>query len=234
MDENAKKCDHDPIMIASAQSPNPPSAAAGGKPLSLAGCERLLQASLGASAPALITLRRHAKAGLLDACRHQDASNAESGRAQYVPSKILGFYENRVNPPGDEGDADSQGKGSVSSNIRPGPGAGQGLAPELIAAMESLRKDQERTRAALAELGDRVSSLSAQVRDLNAVRASLMAKYDAAAAAASERAERLEQENRTLRRMDDPNARALARLQIDLSKVLGLLQTFNAGENNAF
>lgn len=50
---------------------------------------------------------------------------------------------------------------------------------------------------------------------------SLMTKYDAAAAAASERAERLEQENKTLRRMEDPNARVLARIQMDLAKVLG-------------
>lgn len=222
-------------MIASTQLPNPPFPAGSSKPLSLAGCERLLQAVLGANAPALITLRRHAKAGLLDACRHQDASHVESGpgRARYVPSKILGFYENRVNPPRDEGDTDSQGQGSVLPDVRPGPGANQELAPELLAALDALRKDQSQTRAILGELSERVAGLSAQVRDLNAVRASLMAKYDAAAAAAGERAERLEQENRTLRRMEDPNVRTLARIQMDLARVLERLQTMTNGENDA-
>lgn len=209
------------------------------KPLSLAGCERMLRAALGASAPALITLRRHAKAGLIDSCRHPVADKV-AGRARglYIPSSILAFYRARVDDSGGaraEADAGSQGQG-VAPGHCPTPASASlahEITPELLAALQSVRKDQAQIQSVLSELSERIAGLSAQVRDLNAVRTALMAKYDAAALAAGERADRLEQENRTLRRMDDPNARVLARIQMDLAKVLERLQTMNKGENDA-
>ncbi|HWS26395.1 MAG TPA: hypothetical protein VN259_07430 [Xanthomonadales bacterium] len=209
------------------------------KPLSLAGCERMLRSALGANAPALITLRRHARAGLLDSCRHPVADNA-AGRARslYIPSAILAVYRARGDDSGGAGaeaDTSSQGQGAAAGHC-PAPASAnlaQEITPELLAALQSVRKDQAQIHSVLSELSERIAGLSAQVRDLNAVRTALMAKYDAAALAASERAERLEQENRTLRRMDDPNARTLARIQMDLAKVLERLQTMNKGENDA-
>ncbi len=223
--------------------PLPTPAPRSNKPISLAACQRLLQATLGVNAPALITLRRHAKAGLLDSCRHPDAiANPSSrGRGRYVPSAIVSFYRDRagmdphgVNPD-DDAVSGSQGQGNAVPTAEPSRSGAVAheITPELLAALQALRKDQAQIRSILSDLGERITGLSAQVRDLNAVRSALMMKYDAAAAAASERAERLEQENRTLRRMEDPNARVLARIQMDLAKVLEKLMTITNGGANA-
>ncbi len=217
--------------------PLPTPAPRSNKPISLAACQRLLQATLGVNAPALITLRRHAKAGLLDSCRHPDAiANPSSrGRGRYVPSAIVSFYRDRagmdphgVNPDDDDDAVSgSQGQGNATPTAEPSRSGAVAheITPELLAALQALRKDQAQIRSILSDLGERITGLSAQVRDLNAVRSALMMKYDAAAAAAHERAERLEQENRTLRRMEDPNARVLARIQMDLAKALEKLMT---------
>jgi hypothetical protein len=213
------------------------------QPQSLAACERLLRHSLGAGAPALITMRRHAKAGLLDECiasgipgRRTGPRTADTRQAhtRYRPSRILAHYQ--ANPPQVSG---AQASAALPAAAPVNAAQGQGVPEasgaeddeakttlrELRSRLATARQENLAIKAALNDLAERVTSLGAQVRDLNAVRVALMTKYDAAAAAANERAERLEQENKTLRRMEDPNARVLARIQMDLAKVLGTLES---------
>lgn len=209
------------------------------QPQSLAACERLLRQSLGGDAPALITMRRHAKAGLLDKCIASEipgscagarTANTRQAHTRYRPSLILAHYQ--ANP--------LQASGVQPSAAPVNPAQGQRVPEavdaeeddeakttlrELRAALATARQDDLAAKAALNDLAERVTSLAAQVRDLNAVRVALMTKYDAAAAAANERAERLEQENKSLRRTEDPNARVLARIQMDLSKLMDRLTT---------
>lgn len=210
----AEKSDYDQIMIANGKVPGP---AAPKKALSLAACERMLRERLGSESPALITLRRHAGAGHLDGCVAPSlgAKAGSSSRTRYVPDLILAYYASRI---GQQGPQAGEG-GSVGTTSPGNPGAAADLA-RLQTAVAAMTKAQAEATAALAVLTERVNALGNQVRDLNAVRATLMAKYDAAAAAASERAERLEQENRSLRRSEDPHARVLAQIQMGLQRVL--------------
>ncbi len=235
------------ITIATTQRETPGQggygASSADQPQSLAACERLLRQSLGAGAPALITMRRHAKAGLLDGCIASGIPGRRTGprtadtrqaRARYRPSRILAHYQ--ANPPQVSG-AQASAPLATAAPVNAGQGQGghedvgaeddeaKAALRELRATLATARQENIAIKAALTDLAERVTSLGAQVRDLNAVRMSLMTKYDAAAAAASERAERLEQENKTLRRMEDPNARVLARIQMDLAKVLERLGT---------
>lgn len=212
LDEWLKKSDHDRIMITKlANASHLPHT----KPLSLAASERMLRERLGPCAPALITMRRHAKAGHLDGCvAAEGEGSAETGlsRARYVPELLLAHYQSSA--------------GTSSADKADDPPT-QSPLPELPGGMEHLHRKfeailqmQAETQAALALLTERVTSMGSQVRDLNAVRAVLMAKYDAASTAAMDRAERLEQENRLLRHSGDPNAQVLAKIQMGLQRVM--------------
>lgn len=200
----------------------------GDRPLSLAACERLLTAALGQGAPALITMRRHARSGQLDACIARGGpAPSGHGRMQtrYDASRILAFYRARVDRPPQE---PSQCAAPPVHLV--GTTAVQHGAPSdtTQALLQTLLEENRSLRASLGDLTDRVLAMGAHVRDLNAVRVALMTKYDAATAAAIDRATRLEEENKSLRRVDDPVHRDLMRLRMDMSKVLERLDELNA------
>ena len=146
-------------------------------------------------------------------------------QTRYDASRILAFYGARVDRPPQE---PSQCAAPPVHLV--GTTAVQHGAPSdtTQALLQTLLEENRSLRASLGDLTDRVLAMGAHVRDLNAVRVALMTKYDAATAAAIDRATRLEEENKSLRRVDDPVHRDLMRLRMDMSKVLERLDELNA------
>ncbi len=132
----------------------------------LTACFNALRQELGdrASMPALITMRRHAKAGLLNQCE----APAQSGRTQYVLAALRSHYF------GD--DVGTSQERAPSQGLPVGPVQnGQDLERllyEQSAAMGVMQKQMH----AMAEV---LAGLQREVQGLNAVRQSLMMKYDA-------------------------------------------------------
>lgn len=147
--------------------------------------------------PALITMRRHAKAGALSHCE----APARSGRTQYVLAALRSHYF---------GDDACTGQKHSAPN--------QGLQVESVQsvhALERLLYEQSSVMGVMQkqmqEMTNALAGLQRDVQGLNAVRQSLMMKYDAAYQGAREVAA-------TLR---ESAGRAGGS---DLSQVLGLIQ----------
>lgn len=147
-----------------------------GSRLDLAKCHRLLVSTFSAEeVPSIVTLRRHAAAGLLDHCLA--AGKGVPGRPRYLWAKIKEHYQPRPRPQ----------PATCESEV--GGYSDQQLERVLAGLLAPV----------LAQLAD----CTRQVAALPAIRNALMTKYDAAASAALVRADSLTRETQELRRLLD-------------------------------
>jgi hypothetical protein len=168
--------------------------------LSLSRSQRLLAALIPGRAPSLSTLQRHATAGDLVACE----ADRRGKRILYDPDKLRDRYRDWV----EAGPAAQRARGVGAA------GEGALVRHEYIEQLAGL---------IAAPLVARVEQLSKDVAALNGLRASLMQKYDAAAALSLDRAERLAQQLADTRKLVDLDMR-IARLAAEVSKFSELLR----------
>lgn len=168
----------------------------------IADCHRLLMREFGDAAPSIATLHRHAKAGQLKAMETKPSNKPP----RYIWSRIRSHYQPRA----------------VAPAALPEPGhapAGVGFSQEQLAGALA---------AALGPLMqpvlEELASVRKEVAGLAAVRQTLMLKYDAAAGAALNRAELLNEQLRATRQLLDLDGK-MTKLTAELARLASRVES---------
>lgn len=204
---------------------------------------------LGDRAPALITLRRHARAGDLVACEANSPENRGRVRGQggatlhkrYLALAVIEHYQARLadgpqydhRPAGDGESASPADRCAVVVPVQqparqpeqaraPAPVA-PGVSPDQVAALAGavaqLSTQVGQVSEALEDMRSTLKQMRGAMSDLNATRTSLMLKYDANAALLQDKVSRLEEGARA-HRSEDLLAAEISRIRRMLHDVL--------------
>lgn len=163
----------------------------------VADLHRLLVREFGDVAPSLPTLKRHVKLGLLKGM----ATTPPSKPPKFVWSKVRSHYQPRA----------------VAAVALPAPGVAPAAAPAIT--------QEQLAGAVAAALGpllqpliEEMGQMRLAVAGLASVRQTLMLKYDAAAGAALNRAEVLDEQLRSTRKLLDLDSQ-MRKVLTELSRI---------------
>lgn len=187
-----------------------------GENVNLAELHRQLMERLRDSAPSLITLKRHAAAGLLKPIGTSTAK--EAARKLYNVENAITLYEKKTStPPIDISEIasalSSQVEALLEKRLLQHKPAQHGL--DL-----SEQQLDEIARKVAALLAPQIAKVTEHISGLSGLRNTLMLKYDAVTSLSQQKAERLEQELMALRQE--------AGLDVRVSKVIQQLSNLTA------